>query len=54
MKRFLTAVILNGLVAFQGMASAEDLPGEFVNSAGIRMIRVEKGEIKRVGNDQGR
>ena len=48
MKRFLTAVILNCLVAFQGLASAEELPGEFVNSAGIRMIRVEKGEIREL------
>ncbi|MEO5714376.1 MAG: formylglycine-generating enzyme family protein [Luteolibacter sp.] len=50
MTGFLTAVALNGLafscfVGIQGMASATELPETSVNSAGITMIRVEKGEI---------
>lgn len=34
------------LLAFQAMASASDLPASYVNSAGMKMIRVEKGEIR--------
>ena len=50
MTRFLTVVILNGFIfscflGSQGIACATDLPETSVNSAGISMIRVEKGEI---------
>lgn len=33
-------------LAFQGMAFASDLPASYVNSAGMKMIRVQKGEIR--------
>ncbi len=51
MLQSLIANIPNGfpfafLLAFQAMAFASDLPASYVNSAGMKMIRVEKGEIK--------
>jgi formylglycine-generating enzyme required for sulfatase activity len=53
MQKSLTKVFLNGLsflfvMGFQGMADAMDLPEVFTNSAGIKMIRIEKGEIKEL------
>jgi formylglycine-generating enzyme required for sulfatase activity len=51
MRKFFPIVILNGLfflcfTGYLGIAFAKDLPDSFVNSAGIKMIRVDKGEIK--------